>query len=359
MNINSDNYENFFLLYVDNELSAAEKKTVEQFVAQHPDLKEEFKLLQQTVFNADTISFTDKTNLLKNEWEAVQQNLLHYLDDELSETEKKETKELLKTDVAANTEWALLQQTKLQPDISIVFFNKKILYKKESGKIIVFGWRKIAAAAILLGLGMWATIFLFKNNKTNNLTVATIKITTLPQKNLPNIIAPVQNDTSNIDAIIASNKILKTPNTINKINLPKVDTTKEANDVVIKNNTASLDNNLPKPVYEKINTPQSNKTVVANVPTINNAADNLPSGSKMIPATTTNEEASGYALNANLSQGNEEQNKETTILYMDEEKVKKTKMGSFFRKVKRLVERNTNVKAGNSVKVASFNFAVN
>jgi hypothetical protein len=44
---------------------------------------------------------------------------------------------------------------------------------------------------------------------------------------------------------------------------------------------------------------------------------------------------------------------------MDEEKVKKTKIGGFFRKVKRVVERTTNIKTGgNNFKVANLEFAI-
>ena len=53
MNINRHNYEEFFLLYVDNELSAGQRKIVEAFVAVNPDLQEEFNLIQQSIFTAD------------------------------------------------------------------------------------------------------------------------------------------------------------------------------------------------------------------------------------------------------------------------------------------------------------------
>ena len=57
MNINRNNYEEYFLLYADNELSAAEKNMVEMFVKQNTDLEEEFIMFQQSVVKPDnTIS---------------------------------------------------------------------------------------------------------------------------------------------------------------------------------------------------------------------------------------------------------------------------------------------------------------
>ena len=66
-NINRNNYEGFFLLYVDNELSAAEKNDVEKFVEENADLKNEFLQLQQVVLPADEIIFTGKIDLYKQE----------------------------------------------------------------------------------------------------------------------------------------------------------------------------------------------------------------------------------------------------------------------------------------------------
>ena len=66
MNINRHNYEEFFLLYVDNELSAAERNAVELFVQQNPDLGEELQLLEQSVVSHDEIIFEDKQRLLKD-----------------------------------------------------------------------------------------------------------------------------------------------------------------------------------------------------------------------------------------------------------------------------------------------------
>ena len=68
MNINRNNYEEYFLLYADNELSADEKNMVEMFVQQNPDLEEEFIMLQQSVVKPDnTIALNDKNFYSKKE----------------------------------------------------------------------------------------------------------------------------------------------------------------------------------------------------------------------------------------------------------------------------------------------------
>jgi hypothetical protein len=45
MNINRHNYEEYFILYMDNELDSDDRRMVEAFVLQHPDLKEELDIL--------------------------------------------------------------------------------------------------------------------------------------------------------------------------------------------------------------------------------------------------------------------------------------------------------------------------
>src|SRR5437868_6014277 len=96
MNINRNNYEEYFLLYADKELSAEEKNMVQMFVKQNPDLEEEFMMLQQSVLKPDdTIGLQDKSSLFRNEQFINQDNyeekFLLYTDNELTLSEIEET----------------------------------------------------------------------------------------------------------------------------------------------------------------------------------------------------------------------------------------------------------------------------
>jgi hypothetical protein len=65
--IGIDNYEEFFLLYIDNELNESGKEAVEKFVLQHPQLQDEFTLLKQTVLPQEKITFSNKKSLYRKE----------------------------------------------------------------------------------------------------------------------------------------------------------------------------------------------------------------------------------------------------------------------------------------------------
>jgi hypothetical protein len=371
MNINRNNYEAFFLLYVDNELSATDRNAVELFVQENADLKEELNMLLQTVFKADAVVFGNKTSLLKEEGAALQENLLLYIDDELNAADKLNVEKLLKADTAANKKLLLLQQTKLQPDTNIVFADKKLLYRKENAKIVGMPWRRIAVAAVLLGIGTWATVLLINTDKTaigNAVTNADVK-TTKPKQQVntaENSLKTTQKDAAVTGAIANTQAIIKPA--FQKNNIPantvqkNISQQNAVNTSTVQQQDKKPDNNLPKPVYDYINNNGSNKNDIATVPVINEATVNLNSGvNTAVTASnkkTNNEVTNTYALNTNFTEGDAEENNNNKILYLDEDKVKKTKIGGFFRKVKRMVERSTNVTTGNSIKLAGFDIAI-
>ncbi len=67
MDINRNNYENYFLLYLDKELSSTDGELVEKFLQENTDLQKEFALLECTVFSASDVVFEPKTWLYRKE----------------------------------------------------------------------------------------------------------------------------------------------------------------------------------------------------------------------------------------------------------------------------------------------------
>ena len=67
MDINRNNYETFFLLYLDRELGPEEMMGVEKFLTENTDLKKEFALLQQTIQVPADIVFEHKEALFHKE----------------------------------------------------------------------------------------------------------------------------------------------------------------------------------------------------------------------------------------------------------------------------------------------------
>jgi hypothetical protein len=67
MKINTTNYEECFLLYIDNELSDEQKVAVENFMEENPVYKKEFTLIQQSVLAPENILFEDKVFLYRLE----------------------------------------------------------------------------------------------------------------------------------------------------------------------------------------------------------------------------------------------------------------------------------------------------
>ncbi|MEJ7589903.1 MAG: hypothetical protein WKI04_20305 [Ferruginibacter sp.] len=366
MTINRHNYETVFLLYTDNELTVTEKKAVEDFVEANPDLQEELIMLQQSILKPDAVVFDNKHSLFKNETitGALQEKLLLLMDNELTGAEKKVIDELIKTDAAVSKEWAALQESRLLPDTSIIFSDKQSLYRKEPGRVIAFPWRRVAAAAVLIGIGIWGALLLVNNggkvtnggivkNMEQKPTTGAIK----PATDQP-VISLVPPDAKKQDLATASviakpapaaEIITHSPRKILQ-RLPKESA--ERTTVVVKKNK------LPKPYSDNLNKIEGNETLpayVINEKQPNNIAN--PGNNEIGKTTGSGRPAIVYASSTSFTDNSEDN--DDRILFMDEDKVKKTKLGGIFRKVKRVLARNTNIKSGgNNIKVANLEFTI-
>ncbi len=166
MNINRHNFEEFFLLYADSELSAADKQTVEQFVQENPDLANELDLFQQMQLSPEAVIFDDKALLYKNESTEInltnyETQFLLYVDNELDTDTKGKTETFVLQHPSLQETFTLLKQTRLEPG-PILFPHKQSLFRKEEKEkpVIRLHWMRIAIAAVFIGLAVlvWTLI---------------------------------------------------------------------------------------------------------------------------------------------------------------------------------------------------------
>lgn len=172
MNINRNNYEEYFLMYVDNELTSAERSAVEQFIALNPDLKAELEILQQTILHPEPLSF-DKSSLFAIAEKGInkenhEEYFVEYANNELSAADKAATETFVLQHPEMQEAFTAFKATVLPKEI-IEFKNKEVLYRKEDTRVIAFSFQRFAIAAAVLGIiatGIW---FYPSNEKNQSL----------------------------------------------------------------------------------------------------------------------------------------------------------------------------------------------
>jgi hypothetical protein len=355
--ITRHNYEEYFILYMDNELSATDKQMVELFAAQNHDLKEELDLLMQSKLVPDTnIVFEGKELLMKDEASlqvsGITEKLLLHLDNELPADEKADIEKIIAADTDVNKEWQLLLQTKL-PAEAIVFPNKETLYRKEETvRVVSIKWWRIAAAAVvLLGIGFGTYSILDKKENIERTVEPTAKTNKADTKiNTPdntNIVSPVIESPKQEELATAKEEKTEQKPLLVKHNsaAPIIKDDKKNNIIapqeqplVVQNKI--IDNKNELPLFEQNKEQKNNSTntdVVINdknnTPSQNIKKDDVTTGSS--PRNTniqSNPEVPSYVVS-------------NPIVSEPENSGKKNKLRGFFRKATRVFERTTNISA--------------
>ena len=134
MLITRHNYEEFFLLLADGELTPAQEEMVLAYTQQHPDLAEELDLMMECRLEAEVPPIFPKEKLLKpviwnvEEPEAIQVQLLDLLDNELDAASKSALEKEIAENASLQLEWDILQShTKLEIEAAPTFPKEKIL----------------------------------------------------------------------------------------------------------------------------------------------------------------------------------------------------------------------------------------
>ena len=360
MNINRHNYEEFFILYMDNELSSDDRRMVEDFVQHHPDLKEELELLMQYKLVPDElVVFENKETLIKGD--AIinvanyEEYFLSYIDDELTTAQRIAVEKFVASNPTAAKELTLLQKSKLQPE-AIVFANKESLYRREEKvRRLPVKWWRAAAAIFILALGL--TTFLVLNKKSSTEIGPIVKtpgteqkdpvIKTIDQPSNEAIIADVNEkqspvvespkENNSIQQAVAPMKKEDAKNmaVINPKNLPAnknlIPSKKEEQALITAIVPPVTNNNLPQPIYNPNVTKNdaANNTIAnVNVPKEINKVEALTN-----PVVTTKSAQPSNYSNASFIEEESQQDD------------KKNKLRGFFRKITRTFEKRTNIDA--------------
>ncbi len=253
MHIDQHNYEEFFLLYVDGELSAAGKQAVEQFAQANPGLAVELEmLLQMRLINDEPLVFAGKESLFKSEATGIglhnhEEQFLLYVDNELDPVLKEKVETFVLQHPALQESFTLLKQTRLEPE-ALVFPDKASLYKKEENERPVFyvRWQRIAAAAVFIGFSVWIGLMLTSHKSADqNTGKLAVKNGSASQKNTERAVISSNNPASvlsknNTPDITANKNYFATEPRIDKNNSILISPSVDSN--VLNTNTLSAQN---------------------------------------------------------------------------------------------------------------------
>ena len=341
MNIDRHNYEEFFILYWDNELTASQKQAVESFVKENADLQEEFKILGETRFVPDNnLQFEAKEFLLNKPFINItnyEEQLLNYIDDELSNDERKEVEKSAAKYPTIQKELLLLQKTKLQPEAEAVFPDKSTLYRREEKvRVISMTWFRVAVAAAIILIAGFATIKLVNTDKGGkNIEV----VNTDPKNSNPVVDPPADKIPSSrpSDNVKKDEKAAPVQPTIEKKNQKPVPENKPANSIAVYK--PENKNNLPK--EKKISDQASDKQNNINEADI--ASANVPISKDINEAVKSESNKPSKLLDNSSVTNNASFTSDIVIVDNGSPEKEKGGLKEFLRKTTRVFERRTKI----------------
>lgn len=183
--IHLGNYEEFFILYMDNELTSEQMKMVDDFLASHPDLRGEFEILNSIKLPSEEFSI-NKEELYAPAMKSasfINEDLLLYIDNELSSDKTKVVELELNSNKEYHVQHQLLLKTKLDASETITYPNKEELYRRTE-KVIAFKlWMRVAAAIILVAV---LSFFYYKQKSVDsNIDLVNADNVKMDEKNKP------------------------------------------------------------------------------------------------------------------------------------------------------------------------------
>ena len=345
MKVDRHNYEEFFILYWDNELTASQKLAVENFVKENTDLQEEFRVFGETRFSADdAIRIEEKEFLLNDSFVNItnyEEQLLNYIDDELTAGQKKEVEKIAAQYLTVQKELVLLQKTKLQPEEEVVFHDKSVLYRREEKpdsyqhRLISMTWYRVAAAAAIILIAGLVTLKLVNNKSVESGTVVKgIDVKNIPATNQTQNIKQTNPSTEMVNAEIKKPKTIQNDDKITR-NPAGQKPINDPTDNLVAAYKPENKNNLPKERNipdQTVNDKHSTEVVAeAVIPDLEKKNFNSP------------EKNNNDAINTGFDKSDVTLNAKPALYIPETSEKEKGGLKEFLRKTTRVFERRTKI----------------
>ncbi len=161
MEISRQNYEQYFIDYLDGKLNAEQVGLLLSFLEFNPDLKEEFADIEKMCLAPDEIKYSGKAKLLKSESDLVEENILKDFDmycissmeSDIADEDEEMLQDIIGDDPDKAHTYMLYQSTRLLPDESIIYPGKAKLKKRFiplPNRIILPAAAAVAALLIII-----------------------------------------------------------------------------------------------------------------------------------------------------------------------------------------------------------------
>jgi len=157
MKITRENYEPFFLDYLEGILNELLVNELIEFLHQNPDLKEELLLFEVVNLPSENINFNGKEKLHRAPYdknEIFDNHSVAFIEGDLPEEEITSFLAYIENHPERKRDLALFKETKLIPDESVTFPVKSKLYKTLPIRRLML-WPLRIAAVLLVSIALW------------------------------------------------------------------------------------------------------------------------------------------------------------------------------------------------------------
>lgn len=182
MKITRDNYEIWFLDYLEGRLDHPNMEEVRLFLLHHPDLADEMDAITLSLSTDQTVRYPDKENLKRDSFDDAslfENSAVAATEGDLNEEETIAFERWLDKRAVQKEFVSQLKLSRLEPNLEITFPNKGRLKKKTT--VIAF-WTKVTAAAAIFLIALFLFYPETKNQKRYPITISE---TTIPPVEIP------------------------------------------------------------------------------------------------------------------------------------------------------------------------------